>query len=45
MTMIVVTVVVMIMRPLGEPGCGGQSHQEDERGEEDFFGFHWFEDG
>jgi hypothetical protein len=45
MAMIVVTVVMMIMRPLGEPDRGGQSRQEDERGDDDFFGIHWFEDG
>jgi hypothetical protein len=45
MAMIVVTVVMMIMRPLGEPSRSGQSRQEDERGEEDFFGIHCFESG
>jgi hypothetical protein len=45
MTMIVVTVVMMIMRTLGEPSRGGQSRQKDECGEEDFLGIHGFEDG
>jgi hypothetical protein len=44
MAMIVVTEVVMIMRPLEEPSRGGQSRQEDERGNEDFLGIHYFEE-